>query len=186
MSPLCVAGGGVAEYAGVDFKGEPMDDPDSVRDEYLALREGSEGALLATLEGERMPAASYAPLVWLDDRAYLFLSDLAAHTQNLKRCPAISLLLVDEAGKSANAFIRRRISLRGEAHRVARDNPRFGPVLAEFQRRFGEVVSLLESLPDFHLFELQLDNGRYIRGFGQAYELSGDKLHQLTHINPAG
>ncbi len=161
-----------------------MDDLDAVREEYLALRDRTDGALLATLAADRTPAASYAPLVWVDGRSYLFLSDLAAHTQNLKRCASISLLLIEEPGSSGNAFARRRITLQGNAQIVERDDPLYAPALAEFHRRFGEVVSLLEALPDFHLFALRLDSGRYIRGFGQAFELAGDHLDQLTHIHP--
>jgi putative heme iron utilization protein len=161
-----------------------MDDLDSLREEYLALRESCEGALLATLEGEWMPAASYAPLAWLDGQAYLFLSELAAHTKNLKRCPSISLLLLEEADRGGNAFVRRRISLRAEARLLARDDARFGAALDEFKRRFGDVVDLLESLPDFQMFALRLLGGRYIRGFGQAYDLSGEGLDWLQHVHP--
>ena len=161
-----------------------MDDLNSVQQEYLALREQCNGALLATLENDQTPSASYAPLVWLDGQSYLFLSDLAGHTRNLKRCPSLSLMLIEGEDSSANAFARRRITLQGEARMVEREDPSFAPVLAEFHRRFGQVMSLLESLPDFHLFCLQLQRGRYIRGFGQAYELSGKGLTQLAHVNP--
>ena len=163
---------------------EWMEDCDSLLDEYLALRESCEGALLATLDGTSIPAASYAPIAWLDGQAYLFLSELAEHTQNLQRCPAISLLLLDAVDRGGNAFARRRISLTGEAQPVARDDARFGAALGEFKRRFGDVVDLLESLPDFHLFALRLSGGRYIRGFGQAYELSGEGLDRLQHVHP--
>ena len=161
-----------------------MDDLDSLREEYLHLRQRSEGAALATLDSDGFPSASYAPLCWLDGRAYLFVSDLSEHTQNLKRNPAIGLIVVDEVDRGGNAFVRRRLSLRGQARLVARDDGVFEAALAEFRRRFGEVVELLESLPDFHLFALHFEHGRYIRGFGQAYDLSGDGLQQLTHIHP--
>jgi hypothetical protein len=162
-----------------------VDDLDSIRREYLALRDQCHGALLATLEADQTPSASYAPLVWLDGRGYLFLSDLAGHTRNLRSCPALGPLLIEGEDSSANAFARRRITLQGEACVVEREDASFATVLAEFHRRFGQVMALLESLPDFHLFRLELRRGRYIRGFGQAYELSGEGLTQLAHINPA-
>jgi putative heme iron utilization protein len=161
-----------------------VDDLSSERREYLALRERCHGAMLATLEGDGTPAASYAPMVWLDGEAYLFLSDLAGHTRNLRRCSSLGVLLIEGENSSANAFARRRITLQGEARLVEREDPSFAPVLAEFHRRFGQVMTVLESLPDFYLFRLQLQRGRYIRGFGQAYELSGERLTQLVHINP--
>ena len=160
-----------------------MDDLNKLRDEYLQLRANSDGAMLATLDEDRLPCASYAPLVWLDGCAYLFLSDLAEHTRNLKRQPVLSLVLV-AAGSGANAFARQRISLQGSACLVERDDACFAPVMAEFERRFGQVMQVLESLPDFHLFALDLCSGRYIRGFGQAYELDGEGLAQLRHVDP--
>jgi heme iron utilization protein len=162
-----------------------VDDLDSVRREYLALRDQCHGALLATLEADQTPSASYAPLVWLDGQSYLFLSDLAGHTRNLKSCPSLGLMLLEGEDSSANAFARRRITLQGKACMVAREDALFAAVLAEFHRRFGQVMTVLESLPDFHLFRLQLRHGRYIRGFGQAYQLSGEGLTRLAHINPA-
>ena len=161
-----------------------MDDLSSECREYLALRERCHGAMLATLEDDGLPSASYAPMVWLDGDGYLFLSDLASHTRNLRRCPSLGLLLIEGKDSSANPFARQRITLQGEARIVDRADRSFAPVLAEFHRRFGQVMSVLESLPDFHLFRLQLQRGRYIRGFGQAYELSGEGLAQLAHINP--
>lgn len=161
-----------------------MDDLSGARREYLDLRERCHGAMLATLEDDGTPSASYAPMVWLDGDGYLFLSDLAAHTRNLRRSPALGLLLVEDEAENANPFARRRITLQGEARVVERADSSYAPALAEFQRRFGQVMTVLEALPDFHLFRLRPQRGRYIRGFGQAYELSGEGLAQLAHINP--
>ena len=161
-----------------------IDDLDSAQREFLALRDSSSAALLATLADAQMPCASYAPLVWVDDCCFLYLSDLASHTRNLKRCPAISFLLMEDEDRVANAFARRRITFAAIAVIVEREDPLFAQVLAEFRHRFGKVMDMIEPLPDFHLFRLQLQAGRFVRGFGQAYELSGDHLDVLTHIGP--
>jgi len=161
-----------------------IDDLDSAQREFLALRDSSSAALLATLADAQMPCASYAPLVWVDDCCFLYLSDLASHTRNLKRCPTISFLLMEDEDRVANAFARRRITFAAIAVIVEREDPLFAQVLAEFRHRFGKVMDMIEPLPDFHLFRLQLQAGRFVRGFGQAYELSGDHLDVLTHIGP--
>jgi putative heme iron utilization protein len=161
-----------------------VDELDSARREYRALRDSSKSALLATLAEEQMPCASYAPLVWVDDRCYFYLSDLASHTRNLKRCPSISLLLMEDEDRVANAFARRRITFEATVVIVERKDPLFARVLAEFRHCFGKVMDMIEPLPDFHLFRLQLQAGRFVRGFGQAYELTGDRLNELTHIGP--
>ncbi len=152
-------------------------------DDYRALIETAEGAHLATLGDSAGPEASYAPCAWHDGDCYLFLSALSSHTANLRRDPRISLMLLDEAS-APNAFARQRVSLRGRVVIVGRDSDLFADALAEFHRRFGEIMRLLESLPDFTLFRVELEAGRFVRGFGQAYELEGEKLERLRHIDP--
>lgn len=44
-------------------------------------------------------------------------------------------------------------------------------ILQAMENKFGNVVSLLRSLPDFHLFCLKPQSGQYIIGFGQAYPI---------------
>jgi len=161
-----------------------VDELDSARREYRALRDSSKAALLATPAQEQMPCASYAPLVWVDDSCYVYLSDLASHTRNLKRCPSLSLLLMEDEDRVANAFARRRITFEATVVIVEREDPLFARVLAEFRHCFGKVMDMIEPLPDFHLFRLQLKAGRFVRGFGQAYELTGDHLNDLTHVGP--
>ncbi len=159
-----------------------MNNSDSALQEYLTLRDRASSAHLATLSSNDSPEASYAPCVWYRADCYLFLSDLASHTGNLMRNPEIGLMLIET--ESDNPFARRRITLRGSARVIARDNDLFKLVLAEFQHRFGKVMKTIEPLPDFRLFCIRPRSGRFIRGFGQAYELAGDKLDRLSHINP--
>jgi len=160
-----------------------MNDLEQARAEYLALVDTAEGAHLATLGEAAGPEASYAPCVWHAGDCFLFLSALSRHTGNLRRDHRIGLMLLEQAG-AANAFARKRVSLHGRVEAVARDAALFGEVLAEFHRRFGDVMQLLESLPDFTLFRVRLEAGSFVRGFGQAYALEGERLDRLRHIAP--
>jgi putative heme iron utilization protein len=160
-----------------------LPDSSSARRDFLALRDQASSALLATLSADGYPSASYAPLAWLDNRCYLFLSELASHTRNLRHCPSLSLLLIEAEAQAANPFARQRITLQGDARVIAREMPEFERVLTEFHRRFGKIMAIIEPLPDFHLFRLELRAGRFVRGFGQAYELRGERLDELIHID---
>lgn len=98
------------------------------------------------------------------------------------RNPEIGLMLLeDEAG---NPFARKRINLQGRAELITRDSAQFRAVLDLFHDRFGKVMEVIEPLLDFELFCVQVTTARFVRGFGQAYELEGDKLDRLTHIDP--
>ena len=160
-----------------------MNETADIRREYLALRDSIDGAMLSTLADDGSPEASYAPILWHDGDAFLFLSELASHTRNLRRNPALGLLLLEpEAG--SNPFARRRVVLNARAELVARDAALYAPILDEFRARFGTVMELLVPLPDFHLFRIMPRRGRYIRGFGQAFELTGDGVDEPRHVGP--
>ena len=161
-----------------------MNDISDALADYRALIDSAEGAHLATLGDAAGPEASYAPCAWHDGDCYLFLSALSSHTANLRRDPRISLMLLQEASSAPNPFARQRVSLRGKVETVDRESGLYTAALAEFHRRFGEVMGLLESLPDFTLFRIELETGSFVRGFGQAYALEGEKLDRLRHLDP--
>jgi putative heme iron utilization protein len=155
---------------------------DTARQDYLKLRNSVSSAQLATLSHKGLPAASHAPLVWFDSHCYLFLSELASHTRHLTANPAIGLILVE--AETSSPFARQRITVQGEVEIIARDEPLFKSVLQQFHDQFGDIMQVIEPLADFRLFRVNADSGRFIRGFGQAYEIGGDGLDQLTHIDP--
>lgn len=161
-----------------------LQDLEQATADYLDLRRRAQSTHIATLDDTGLPHASYSPFVRLQSDYYLYLSRLAAHTRNLLANPAIGLLLVEDEGGAGNIFARKRITLQGRAQRVAREETEFATALSEFRRRFGKVMELIEPLPDFYLFRVTPDSGRFVRGFGQAYELVGEDLERLRHIDP--
>ncbi len=58
--------------------------------------------------------------------------------------------------------------------------------MQSFRDRFGDFIDIIEPLQDFHLFKVCPHSGRFIRGFAQAFQLSGEGLNEITHINPDG
>ncbi len=156
---------------------------DIVRREYQNLLDKQQSLQMATLDAEGLPEASYAPFVWFDDACYLFLSLLARHTQNLNVNPSISLLLIEDQADARNQFARRRIIWQGRAEKIEREAELFKAVMQVFRDRFGGFIDVIEPLQDFQLFKISPTSGRFIRGFAQAFQLSGDDLKQITHIN---
>jgi len=159
---------------------------DNVRKEYLTLRDKLQSVQMATLGVGNLPEASYAPFIWFEDACFLFLSALAKHTQNLNLNPAISLLLIEGEADARNQFARRRIIWQGNTETVGRDSELFKQVMQGFRDRFGDFIDIIEPLQDFQLFKVKPETGRFIRGFAQAFQLSGEGLANFTHINPDG
>lgn len=137
-----------------------------------------DGLMLSTVSAESVPEASYAPFVRLDGRWYIFVSLLARHTKNLQANPSASILLV-ESLPSVEAFARRRLSLQMQCRFVSRETSVWQQVMSIFTASFGDVVSVLTSLPDFNLVEMSPVSGQFIAGFAKAYQLSGDDMLQI-------
>jgi putative heme iron utilization protein len=159
-----------------------QEQPTGVQEEFQELRESLKTIQIATLDGDGKPLASYAPYVRLEQKYYLYLSELAKHTVNLIDNGSVSLLLIESEENCRNLFARRRIVLQGEAQTIERDLPLFTQVLAEFERQFGGIINVIEPLQDFHLFQIKPVSGRFIRGFAEAFEISGPGLDVIEHI----
>ena len=156
----------------------------AVRKEYTALRDNQLSLQLATIDEHGLPEASYAPFVWFEGACYLFISQLARHTQNLSKNPSIGLLIIEDESNTRNQFARRRIILQGQAKVIGRDSQLFQTVMQLFRDRFGDFIDIIEPLQDFQLFEIIPGSGRFIRGFAQAFQLSGEGLNEITHLTP--
>jgi len=139
--------------------------------------------VLATLNEEQWPVSSYAPFIEdAEGNHYIFVSDLAAHTQHLLANGKVSWMLIADEQDTRQLFARRRFVCLGQATVIERHDKEFEGRLEQFQDRFGEIIELLKSLDDFHLLRLTPEKATYVRGFGQAYSLSGEGLNQIEHL----
>ncbi|MGF1546242.1 MAG: HugZ family protein [Thiotrichales bacterium] len=156
--------------------------PEALQTEAQAFRAGFKTVLLATSGPDGAPEASYSPFV-LDDAEdiLLFVSDLAQHTRNLRANPRASLMFIANESDTTNLFARQRLILACSAEFIPRDPADWPVRLALFEQKFGKMMGLLKSLPDFHLVRLRVDYGNYVRGFAQAYALAGKAL-EVQHL----
>lgn len=149
---------------------------------YQELLGQTRSLILATTNPDGSPLASYAPfLVDEQRRFYLFVSQLAAHAANLRRTGQASLMLIEDEKSAAQIFARKRATFQCQATLIPRDRAEGQAALAAYEARFGQIAGLLKSLPDFQLFKLQPQSGSLVLGFGEAYEISGERFDQLTH-----
>jgi len=137
---------------------------------------------LSTASANGVPDISYTPFV--RDRTglfYIFVSELASHTANLLNNPRASIMIIRPESESPNLFARERAVFCCNVKEIRPNAEIYTTRLNMLQDKFGEVVSLLRSLSDFHLFELQPQSGRYVVGFGRAFTIDV-KDGSLSHI----
>lgn len=55
-----------------------------------------------------------------------------------------------------------------------------------FVEKFGNFMSMLRKLTDFHLYQLRPRSGAYVAGFAQAFTLGGEGLTDIRHRKEQG
>ncbi len=157
-----------------------------IKEEYLKLVKERLSLQLATVSPDGMPSASYAPYVFDDNlNFFVFLSDLSSHTTNLSATPKASAMIIEDEAQSEHLFARKRLSVECSVTRFERRTPESEYWLKIYRQRFGEFVDLLVQLQDFNLHQLKPTAGVYVKGFGQAYRISGKNMDEIEHIIPA-
>ncbi len=149
---------------------------------YHELIASQQTLLLSTASAAGVPDISYAPFV--SDQAglfYIYVSEMACHTVNLLNNPQASALFILPESASSNLFARERAVLSCSVKEIMRDDEIYADRLQAMQDKFGEVVSVLRSLSDFHLFALRPESGRYVIGFGRAFTINVND-GSLRHI----
>jgi putative heme iron utilization protein len=157
----------------------------ALTEEFIAFKQSVKTLQLSTLTKEAKPNASYSPFV-VDEQGnfYIFVSQLASHTQDLLLNPVASILLIQDEAETRQIFARQRISYKCDEEIVTDESPDYLAMLGAMEKRFGNVMELLQTLPDFILFRLKPIQGRYVKGFGKAYDLTGAGLLALEHVAP--
>lgn len=153
-----------------------------LRAEIDDLHQRVDTLMLATTTPAGEPEASAAPFLWADEAFHLLLSDLAPHSGNLRATGRVSVLLLQPEQDSGQPFARRRLSYACRVEALPAQAPLGAALLDRMQARFGPVVELLRGLEDFRLYRLRPRHGRYVRGFGQAYELAEGALRHPRPI----
>ena len=156
--------------------------PEKLQQIYQTFSDQFESVILGTASSDAQPQASYAPCVV--DQAkniYIFVSGLSAHTQNLTTTKQASALFIEDESKTQQMFARKRLSYDCTAVLIARDSQQWEAIAQKFETRFGNIVELMKGLPDFRIFQLQPKSGRFVLGFGKAYDIDPENLDQLIH-----
>ncbi|MCF6254230.1 MAG: pyridoxamine 5'-phosphate oxidase family protein [Thiomicrorhabdus sp.] len=151
--------------------------------------------ILSTVNLEGRLETSITPFISDDDGSlYVFISELAQHTQNIlyllsessveldQSSTLISGLLVADESETEQSFARERLTLQLLPSEIFRESGCFSAHLSRFEEAFGEVIPLLASLPDFHLIQLKIIKGGYVKGFGQAFTFEGCPCQGLEPI----
>lgn len=157
----------------------------ALREAILDFRAQQRTVLIASTARDGSPDASYAPYISdSQHRLCIFVSRLATHTANLLNSGQASLMFIRNEDQSPNLFARQRLIYQCSVSEIPAGSNEHAPLLDQMGERFGPIIKTLRQLPDFHLLRLTPTSGRYIEGFGKAYQwqeaLPDDEKHHIT------
>ncbi len=145
---------------------------DDLLHEVREFQSAFRSVLMATVNQDGVPEASYAPYVTDDNGSYyVFVSGLARHTRDFQETGHVSLQFIENEDSAQNLFARRRLTLLCDVSVIPRESPVGEEILDHFMQSFGRFINTLCGLSDFQLFRLNPRCGLYVRGFGQTFRV---------------
>lgn len=152
-----------------------------MKDEINTFKAHFNSVCLATLNAKGEVICSYAPIIQTKNGDYLYISELSEHFEGIKtHADNIEVLFVEDESKAASVILRKRLRLKARASIMQRD-AQFEQIFDEFEQQNAndEGIKAIRHLLDFHLIKLEYKSGRFVKGFGQAYELleNGEVKH---------
>ena len=142
----------------------------TMTEDAINLIQSGHEASLGTIEDGR-PYVSAVGYVYGHSKSakfgsvFILISDLARHSKNIQKNPAVSLLIV-ESSVNSPIHERRRATVLGSAKRVE-DKENFLSLKQKYLEHFPKA-SLFFTLPDFRFYEIAIDEIHWIGGFGKA------------------
>ena len=155
--------------------------PDKPEKSALKLLSSRKTLVMATADKNGAPNVSYAPFVYPAPLLYVYTSSRSRHTRNMMETAKASVMFIEDEERTRNFFARKRFTYQCSVELVGRETTEWRTVMSHFERKFGKVFDLIRPLPDFGLFRLIPDDGLYVRGFGQAFEISSD-MKNSKHV----
>lgn len=113
---------------------------------------------------------------------YIHVSKLGKHTGDMENNPRVSLLLIEADDHRPDPQTLARVAIQGTATIIPREDSDYARVRTLYLKRFPEAEQLF-SLGDFNLWRITPKSGRFVAGFGRAFNLVPDALRNISHLS---
>lgn len=155
-------------------------DTATLKQKYQDFSANRKTLVLSTLDENGHPFVSYAPYVKYDGKMYIYISRISDHYRYVEENEQIYVMLIADETGTPNLFARERARFACKTANLG--NEGHEEIFALFNEAFGQkMMDMLRGL-DFSLFELTPLEGRYVVGFGQAFDVdvTGEKFEHVV------
>lgn len=165
-------------------------DMESVREDLERFREGFDSVCIASLNPDNEVVCSYSALLSDEQdgrrQFYIYVSEVAEHFNSIKAHPDnVEVMFLEDEADAKSPILRRRLRYKTRVAFVDR-GAEFDRVYENFLNRHGRGRGLeaIRDMRDFHLIRLDFIRGRFVKGFGQAYDIDIDG--NISHVGGQG
>ncbi|EAK0830680.1 HugZ family heme oxygenase [Campylobacter fetus] len=156
----------------------------TVSKDMVDFIDGFNSVLISSLNGDHC-VCSYAPVVRDDNDFYILISEVSEHFKSIKEnSDKISIMFLEDESKAKTVFARKRASFRSKA--VFLDDQKES-LFSKFESKFSSesAIKMIKNMSDFHIIKIEITKGRFVKGFGAAYDTNGLEIIQRVHsANP--
>jgi putative heme iron utilization protein len=145
------------------------------------IRETRIAALGTLHDGE--PNLAMVAYALADDFSafYIHVSRLGKHTRDMETDPRVSLLITETDDRRDDPQALARVSLQGTAEVLPRDGSDYSLIKSMYLKRFPEAEPMF-SLGDFNIWKITPKSGRFVAGFGRAFNLVPKMLRKAAAL----
>lgn len=146
------------------------------KEQYLQFIDTCKTIVISSIDDNGDPFISYAPFVKHEGKFYIYISKISDHYQYIEKNNLIHIMLLADEQSSPNLFARERARFQCTAENIG--NEGYEEIFDQFESIHGKpMMGVLRGL-DLSLFELTPQEGRFVVGFGQAFDIdvTGDRF----------
>ncbi|MCY9513908.1 HugZ family pyridoxamine 5'-phosphate oxidase [Paenibacillus apiarius] len=147
-------------------------DLEKYKQHYLDFIDYRKTLIISSTDEQGEPFVSYAPFVKKDGKLYIYISRIADHYRLIERSACLHVMLLADESESPNLFGLERVRWRCVPRHIGNEGSDSIFELFE-ERHSAKLMNVLRGL-DFSLFELAPGQGRYVAGFGKAFDVDLD------------
>jgi putative heme iron utilization protein len=143
--------------------------------------------ILGTAELNGEPNASYAPFIMDENQnIYIYISYITQHAKNIANNENVSVMFIEDEKESGKIFARKRLTYQCKGKIIPFDTEKWQFAIGAFTNKFGKIIENFKSMEDFNIFQLIPNKGRFVIGFGAAYDIEGANLKILKPVAGQG
>lgn len=160
------------------------DDTSTIEKDALEFIDSFKSVLISSFNEDHC-VCSYSPFIRQNNEFFILISEVSEHYNSIFRAPEkISIMFLEDESKAKTVFARKRVSFRARAVFIDDIKEELFP---KFEEKFANEAGIkhIKNMSDFHIVKIMISKGRFVKGFGAAYDLEGFKILNRVHeANP--